>query len=204
MIPVYNHLEDSDLQILKTVVGPIDNNVFIIKCKHTNESIMIDAANEHEHLLNLCDQFKVKQVIETHGHWDHIMAVPQVRDAGYDVGITQEDAAMLPSYDYILEDEELIEVGQVKIETIKTPGHTPGSICFKIQDKPILFSGDTLFPGGPGRTDLPGGSFEEIINSLDKKLFTLADETIVMPGHGDDTTIGTEKPNLPIWIERFG
>ena len=100
--------EDSGLEIHKVVVGPMDNNVFVLRCTETGEGALIDAANEHERLLDLCKNLGVKQVLETHGHWDHIQAVPHVRDAGYSVFVTQEDAHMLDSYDEILEDESVI------------------------------------------------------------------------------------------------
>ncbi len=163
---------------------------------------MLDAANEHEKLLELCQTLGVRTVLETHGHWDHIQAVPAVRDAGFEVGVTAADAAMLPSYDYILEDDTMIEVGDLRLHTVLTPGHTPGSICFKVVDKPLLFSGDTLFPGGPGATKFEYSSFDQIIESIDRRLFTYAPDTIVLPGHGDDTTIGTERPQLDAWIDR--
>jgi glyoxylase-like metal-dependent hydrolase (beta-lactamase superfamily II) len=129
-------------------------------------------------------------------------AIPAVRDAGYEVGVTAADAALLPSYDYLLEDDTRIQVGRSALHTITTPGHTPGSICFKVVDKPLLFSGDTLFPGGPGATKYEGGDFDTIIESIDRRLFTLAPDTRVLPGHGDDTTIGAERPSLQEWIDR--
>ena len=194
--------EDSGLEIHKVVVGPMDNNVFVLRCTETGEGALIDAANEHERLLDLCKNLGVKQVLETHGHWDHIQAVPHVRDAGYSVFVTLEDAHMLDSYDEILEDESVIEVGRLRLHTILTPGHTPGSICFRIQGRPILFSGDTLFPGGPGATQFEGGDFTKIIESIDRRLFTLSADTLVLPGHGDETTIGAERPHLDEWVDR--
>ena len=196
------HWQDTDTEVHKVVVGPYENNVFVVRCRHTGEAVMLDAANEHELLLDLCQALGVRTVLETHGHWDHIQAVPAVRDAGYQVGVTAEDAAMLPSYDYLLEDDTMIEVGRLKLHTITTPGHTPGSICFKLVDKPLLFSGDTLFPGGPGATKSETGNFDTIIESIDRRLFTLPADTLVLPGHGLDTTIGTERPSLQEWIDR--
>jgi glyoxylase-like metal-dependent hydrolase (beta-lactamase superfamily II) len=197
------HYEDSQAEIHKLVVGPMDNNVFILRCKETGDSVLLDAANEHEKLLALCQQLNVRRVLETHGHWDHIQAVPAVRDAGYDVGITAQDAGMLPSYDFVLEDESVIEVGRLRLHTIHNPGHTPGSMSFRLEGSPVLFSGDTLFPGGPGNTSYEGGDFPTIIRSIEDRLFAkLAADTIVMPGHGDDTTIGAERPHLQEWIDR--
>jgi glyoxylase-like metal-dependent hydrolase (beta-lactamase superfamily II) len=196
------HVEDSTFEVHKLVVGPVDNNVFVLRCKRTGEAVLLDAANEHERLLELCERLGVRSVLETHGHWDHIQAVPAVREAGYSVAVTSQDAEMLDGYDELLEDESVIEVGDLRLHTIHTPGHTPGSMCFKLEGVPLLFSGDTLFPGGPGATKFEGGDFGQIIESIDRKLFTLPPDTMVLPGHGDDTTIGTERPHLDEWIER--
>ncbi len=196
------HWSDEQAEIHKVVVGPYENNVFVLRCRQTGDAVLIDAANEHEMLLELCQRLGVRHVIETHGHWDHIQAVPQLRDAGYSVHVTAEDAAMLPSYDELLEDESVIEVGQLRLHTIHNPGHTPGSMSFRLEGSPILFSGDTLFPGGPGNTKTDLGDFDQIIESVDRKLFTLPTETLVLPGHGADTTIGAERPHLQEWIDR--
>jgi len=197
------HFEDAQAEIHKLVVGPVDNNVFVLRCKQTGEAVLIDASNEHERLLELCARLGVRKVLETHGHWDHIQAVPAVRDAGYDVGVTRDDAAMLPSYDFVLDDDDVIEVGRLRLRTMWTPGHTPGSMCFLVEGSPVLFSGDTLFPGGPGATKFEGGDFPTIIRSIEQRIFgALGDDIIVMPGHGLDTTIGTERPHLEEWIAR--
>jgi len=190
------------IEIHQVVVGPVDNNVLVLRCTETGDAVLIDAANEHDRLLEMCQRLGVRRVIETHGHWDHIQAVPALRDAGYSVGVTAEDSGMLPSYDEVIEDDAVIEVGRLRLRTIHTPGHTPGSMCFRLEDQPILFSGDTLFPGGPGATKFEGGDFPTIIDSLDKRLFTLPGDTIVLPGHGHRTTIGAERPHLQEWVDR--
>ncbi len=151
--------EDALVEVHKVVVGPMDNNVYVVRCRQTGDAVLIDAANEHEQLLELCRDLGVRQVLETHGHWDHIQAVPAVRDAGYSVGVTAADAAMLPAYDMVIEDDAVIEVGNLRVRTVATPGHTPGSICFAVEGTPLLLSGDTLFPGGPGATKFEGGDF---------------------------------------------
>ncbi len=203
MTPSTLHHSDTDLEIHKVVVGPFENNVFVLRCRHSGEAVLIDAANEHELLLDLARSLNVGRVLETHGHWDHIQAISEMRDAGYSVGVTAEDAAMLPSYDEIVEHDVVIPVGDLRLRTIHTPGHTPGSMCFLVEGKPLLFSGDTLFPGGPGNTKLEGGDFTTIIRSIDDLLFSpLAADTIVMPGHGLDTTIGAERPSLADWVDR--
>jgi glyoxylase-like metal-dependent hydrolase (beta-lactamase superfamily II) len=197
------HYDDSQAEIHKVVVGPMDNNVYVLRCKQTGDAVLLDAANEHEKLLELCRRLGVRHVLETHGHWDHIQAVPAVRDAGYEVGVTAADASMLPSYDFVLEDETVIDVGRLRLHTIATPGHTAGSMCFRVEGSPVLFSGDTLFPGGPGATKFPGGDFPNIIRSIEDRLFAKLDpDTLVLPGHGTDTTIGDEAPHLQEWIDR--
>jgi len=197
------HYEDSQVEIHKVVVGPFENNVFVVRCRETGDAVLVDAANEHEQLLEMCRRLGVRSVVETHGHWDHIQAVPQLRDAGYAVAVTAQDAAMLPSYDQLLEDDTVLEVGRLRLRTVHTPGHTPGSMCFLIEGSPVLLSGDTLFPGGPGNTSSELGDFPTIIESIERRIFApLAPGTIVMPGHGADTTIGTELPHLDEWVGR--
>ena len=198
------HWRDTNVEVHKVVVGPFDNNVFVVRCRRSGEAVLIDAANEHEQLLALCQRLGVKRVLETHGHWDHIQAIPALREAGYQVGVTAADAPRLKEvgYDVFIDDEEVIEVGDLRLRAIHNPGHTEGSISFHVVDTPLLFTGDTLFPGGPGNTQLEGGDFTTIISSIDNKLFTFAAETIVLPGHGLDTTIGAERPQLATWVAR--
>ncbi len=195
------HYQDTAAEIHKVVVGPMENNVFVLRCRETGDAVLLDAANEHERLLELCRTLGVREVLETHGHWDHIQAVPAVRAAGYSVHVTAQDADMLDSYDEILEDDSVIEVGRLRLHTLLTPGHTPGSMCFRLEGSPVLFSGDTLFPGGAGATN-HGGDFGTILDSIDRRLFTLPADTMVFPGHGLDTTIGAESPKLDEWVER--
>ena len=119
------------------------------------------------------------------------------------MAVTSGDSAMLDTYDEILEDDSVIPVGRLRLHTILTPGHTPGSMCFAIEGFPILFSGDTLFPGGPGATQFEGGDFNSIIESIERRLFArFSGDTLVLPGHGDDTTIGAESPHLDEWVQR--
>jgi glyoxylase-like metal-dependent hydrolase (beta-lactamase superfamily II) len=195
--------QDTSVVVHRVVVGPVENNVYIVRCRETGDSLLIDAANEHDLLLELCRDLNVRQVVETHGHWDHIQAVEAVRDAGIDVAVTQADADMLPSYDQILEDDSVVQVGRLRVATIATPGHTPGSMCFAVDGTPLLFTGDTLFPGGPGNTSFENADFATIIRSIEGRLFGAFDaDTLVLPGHGAGTTIGTETPHLDEWVAR--
>ena len=198
------HWSNADAEVHKVVVGPYENNVFVVRCKRTGEAVLIDAANEHEMLLELCDALGVTRVLETHGHWDHIQAVPAMREAGYEVAVTKLDAPKLAEvgYDVFLDDTEIIEFGKLRLDAIHNPGHTAGSISFALAGTPLLFTGDTLFPGGPGNTKGDDGDFDTIIDSITTKLFTFPADTIILPGHGLDSTIGTERPHLDEWIER--
>ena len=128
------HWVNADVEVHKVVVGPYDNNVFVVRCRRTGDAVLIDAANEHEQLLELCQRLGVRRVLETHGHWDHIQAVPAIREAGYEVAVTELDAPKLKDvgYDVFLDDAEVIEVGDLRLDAIHNPGHTPGSISFHV------------------------------------------------------------------------
>ena len=129
------HWVNADVEVHKVVVGPYDNNVFVVRCRRTGDAVLIDAANEHEQLLELCQRLGVRRVLETHGHWDHIQAVPAIREAGYEVAVTKLDAPKLADvgYDVFLDDAEVIEVGDLRLDAIHNPGHTPGSISFHVR-----------------------------------------------------------------------
>lgn len=196
------HYETADVRIDKLVVGPFENNVYVVRCKQTGEAVVIDAANEHDLLLEVSRAAGVRRVFTTHSHWDHVQAVTAMRDAGIDVGVAEADAAQMPGYDFVIADQELLVVGDLRLLAVHTPGHTPGSLSFLLEGHPVLFSGDTLFPGGPGNTSFPGGDFPTIIESIEQRMFTLPPDVLVMPGHGLDTTIGEERPHLAEWVER--
>ncbi len=196
-------ISENGLEIYRTVVVTIQNNVYIVRCFETGDSLLIDAANEHQILIDISSQLKVKTIVETRGHWDHVGAVEELRNAGYSVGVAEDDARMLPSFDYLIEDNQTIAIGRLRFHAILTPGHTPGSVCFTIEGHDLVFSGNTLFPGGPGATRFEGGDFPTIIESIETRLFSkLPPQTVVLPGHGPHTTIGEESPKLPEWIAR--
>jgi len=194
---------DGRAEVYRFVVGPIDNNVYVVRCKRTGESTLLDAANEPERLLRVARRLGVTSVLETHGHWDHIGAVEQVRAAGIDVWVRSEDAGMLPGYDHLLDDDAVHRVGDLRLRTLHTPGHTPGSMCFALEETPMLFTGDTLFPGGPGNTNHNAQDFATIITSIDERIFgVFGDDVTIWPGHGGESTIGNERPHLEEWVER--
>ncbi len=196
------HFEDDEKVLLKLVVGSFDNNSYLLACRQTGAAVLIDAADEADLLVESASEFDLRMVLTTHGHHDHVQAVPEVRRlAGVPVGIHRGDAASLPGgADFFIEDGQVFEVGKLEVEARHTPGHTQGSSCFVVGE--LLFSGDTLFPGGPGNTWGSSRAFEQIIASIERALFVLPDETIVLPGHGLDTTIGEERPHLSEWMER--
>jgi glyoxylase-like metal-dependent hydrolase (beta-lactamase superfamily II) len=195
--------QNAQAEVHRFVVGPVANNVYVVRCRRTGEALLIDAANEHDRLLKVAKNLGVTSVVETHGHWDHIGAVSEVREAGIAVWVREEDAGMLPSYDKLLGDDEVMNVGDLRIRTLHTPGHTPGSISFALEETPLLFTGDTLFPGGPGNTTFEGGNFATIITSIEDRIFRKFDpSTIIWPGHGKESTLEVEMPQLDEWIER--
>jgi glyoxylase-like metal-dependent hydrolase (beta-lactamase superfamily II) len=197
------HHANSRAEVHRVVVGPLDNNVFVLRCRATGASVLVDAADDPEQLLGLCRDLGVEQVLETHGHRDHVQAVPALRAAGYRVGIGDGDAAMLPDHDFTIADGQELQVGSLRLRAMATPGHTPGSTSFLLDGEvPVLFAGDTLFPGGPGATRGDRAAFATIIRSIEERMFTLDPATLVLPGHGADTTIGTEQPHLQEWVER--
>ncbi len=194
---------DARAEVHRFVVGPFENNVYVVRCRRTGVAALLDAANEHDRLLRVAKSLGVSSVLETHGHWDHIQAVEQVREAGIDVWVRVEDATMLPSYDHLLEDDTVHHVGDLGLRTVHTPGHTPGSISFALEGTPMLFTGDTLFPGGPGNTATEEGDFARIIASIDERIFgVFGPETVIWPGHGAPSTLDAERPHLDEWIER--
>jgi glyoxylase-like metal-dependent hydrolase (beta-lactamase superfamily II) len=196
--------EDDQVEVHAVVVGPLSTNVYVPRCRRTGRAVLIDAADDGPRLVDLCRTLGVERVLETHGHFDHIAAVPDVRAAGYRVGIAPPDAQHLDGHDFDLVDGEVFEVGDLRLRTMFTPGHTPGSTSFLLDGSPsLLFGGDTLFPGGPGATRPSGGGhFPTIIRTLEERLFTLDPDTIVLPGHGADTRFGAERPHLQEWIDR--
>ena len=193
---------DNGLRIEKFEVGTMGNNCYLLVDAATGEALMIDAAWEPDRILDQAKSLKIQRILTTHGHHDHHDALAAVRERlGVPAGIGAGDEDMLKiKPDFLIQDGDEFRFGAHSVQAIRTPGHTPGSTCFLIGKH--LFTGDTLFPGGPGNTRGDKQRFSQIIDSIRSRLFTLPDETIVYPGHGADTTIGTEKPHLQEWIDR--
>jgi len=180
----------------------MDNNVYIMVDPVSKESVLFDAPTDAPRILRELEGTKLKYILMTHADGDHVQALQQIRrETGAPVGAHPAEAARLPgSPDFELGDNQTIEFGSRELLAVHTPGHSPGGMSFIIDD--ILIAGDTLFPGGPGNTQRPDGSFTQIIDSIRTKLFVLPDETKVYPGHGKSTTIGAERPHLQEWIDR--
>ncbi|MCP3994360.1 MAG: MBL fold metallo-hydrolase [bacterium] len=195
------HFENETVRIRKTEVGGFGNNSYVVACRRTGESVIVDAADDAEAIIAAAADTSPMAVITTHGHADHVGAALSVA-AGLTIPLHLHPADwdICPvAVDMPLEPGEL-RIGEATVSLVHTPGHTPGSMGIVTEGAAI--TGDTLFPGGPGATRFPYSDFDQIIESLEREYFSLPDETIVMPGHGLDTTIGTERPALPEWRER--
>ncbi len=195
------HHDDDAIRIRKLCVGPLENNVYVVACARTGASVVIDAAAEPARVVAAAAGTRPVAVLTTHGHHDHVGAAAVVRrDLEVPFRIHHADANLAGiDPDEAIEDEDVIQVGELQLQALHTPGHTPGSTCFVVGRH--LFSGDTLFPGGPGAARNPA-AFSRIIDSLRTRLFTLDDATLVHPGHGLDTTIGAERPLFDGWVAR--
>ncbi|TVL90801.1 MBL fold metallo-hydrolase [Streptomyces sp. SAJ15] len=197
-----------DLMISKVAVGPMNNNAYLLRCRATDEQLLIDAAAEPQTLLTLIGEGGIASVVTTHQHGDHWQALREVVDAtGATTYAGRHDAEGIPvPTDVLVDDGDTIRVGRVELTARHLVGHTPGSIAL-VYDDPHghahVFTGDCLFPGGVGNTHNDPEAFASLIDDVESKLFDqLSDETWVYPGHGDDTTLGAERPHLGEWRER--
>jgi hydroxyacylglutathione hydrolase len=226
-------------RIRRVTVGPLETNCWVVFDPHTNDTIVIDPGDEAQRLIDATADLRVRHIVLTHTHWDHVLGVPHVSDHyGVIASAHPDDAPVWPHEQRHLQEHghfdagtatqtlldcnctlrpadneplwtgatnavrhgDTLECGAASMRVLATPGHTPGSISLVHGDR--VFTGDTLFPGGPGLTGWPLSDFPTIISSITTQLLGLPDATIVHPGHGRDTTIGTERPALPHWIRR--
>jgi len=198
----------------KLVLGPLASNCYIAGSEAAKEGMIIDPADEAKTILKNVEELglEIRSIVLTHGHPDHFGAVKEVKEAtGAEIAIHTDDAKLLrqqtlgllfglyypkpPAPDRLLNGGDSIDIGDLHFSVIHTPGHTPGGIC--LVGHGVVFSGDTLFNYGIGRYDLPGGSYNQLMDSINSKLMALPDETIVYPGHGPETTIGAERRGNP-------
>ena len=197
--------------IIKVSVGSMDNNAYLVTCSRTGETLLIDAANDPAILLELIEKHapKLSLIVTSHQHQDHWMALSEVVEAtGAPTAAHQLDAGPLPvTPDRLLAGGDTVTVGDLDFDVIHLRGHTPGSVALALGgpaagDAVQLFTGDCLFPGGVGKT-WKDGDFEQLLGDVTSRVFDVfADETVVYPGHGDDTTLGAERPHLGEWRER--
>lgn len=209
------------IEMKTLVVGPLDVNCHILWHTDDRTAVIIDPGGD----ADLIEQeiksrdLSVRFVINTHGHFDHVGANPALcASLGVGLAIHPADAALLerapeqalsfglttpaqPAPKLLLEDKAVVTAGSLSLEVIHTPGHSPGGVCLYIEERRIVFTGDTLFAGGIGRTDLPGGSYETLISSIKHKIFPLGDDVVVYPGHGPASTVGQERATNPYLTE---
>ena len=206
------------IEIKMLPLGPIQTNCYVAICTETKHTAVIDPSDQGYDLARLLEEqeLELTHILLTHAHFDHVGGLPDLKDAYPDVPIyIHPDAiemlsiaprqaarfglqvAEMPAADKMLADRDVIQVGNVELTALYTPGHAPGHIAFYNAENSVVFSGDALFQGSIGRTDLPGGDFNRLIQSIEEKLLTLPDETHVLSGHGPATTIGRERVSNP-------
>ena len=200
-------------------VGSFQCNCSVLACADTKEAIVVDPGGEHERILEIVRHYDltVKWIIHTHAHLDHIYETRDVKEgAGGTIALHQDDTFLYDGFamqasmfgwrvrpvlpvEHWLTDGETLPFGKRKAEVLHTPGHTPGSCCFRVEspEGPLLLAGDTLFQRSIGRTDLPGGDFATITKSIQNRIYTLDPDTSVIPGHGPRTTVGDEARHNP-------
>ena len=199
--------ELASARITKVATPPFENNCYLVRCSATGATLLVDAAGDARTLLSLVGDGKLVAVVETHSHWDHVQALAEVRTAtGARIVAHPADAGDLPvPADRLVDHGDVLDVGELSLEVLHLRGHTPGSIALVLRDggSTHLFSGDSLFPGGPGNTDKDPVRFAQLMEDLEGRVFAgLPDDTHVYPGHGADTTLGAERPSLPAWRAR--
>lgn len=206
------------MKLLGLPLGELQTNCYILVCEKTNQAVVIDPGAEPDKLIKTLEELKVEvnAILLTHGHGDHIGAVEPLRQSTKaPLYVHENDRSMIQSAEqnfssmmgkklectdpeYLVTEGDLIEIGEeIKLKVILTPGHTTGGVCYYEESGKLLFSGDTLFAESIGRTDFPGGSYDELIKRIKEGLMTLPDDVRVFPGHGPETAIGWEKKNNP-------
>jgi glyoxylase-like metal-dependent hydrolase (beta-lactamase superfamily II) len=202
--------EIDGLTVTKIAVGPMDNNAYLLRCAGTGQGILIDAANEAGRLIEMIGDTPVGTIVTTHRHADHWQALPEVqKHTGAEVVAHPADADFLPvSVTHLAGHGEVLTFGDCAVSVIHLRGHTPGSIAVlydaggRLASGPHVFTGDSLFPGGVGKTNSPE-DFTSLLTDVIDRLFTpLPNPTWVYPGHGKDTTLGVERPHLQEWRAR--
>jgi glyoxylase-like metal-dependent hydrolase (beta-lactamase superfamily II) len=193
---------DGEVKIAKINMGPYDNNGYIVVCPETNEGIIIDTPAEPEKLLNEVGDIQIKAILITHKHQDHLLGFDEITNTiGAPVAVHANDVDGLPrAPETVLNDGDTISFGNLQVQALYTPGHTEGATCFLVGNH--LFSGDTLFPGGPGKSRSPE-ALQLLLSSISSKLLTLSDDVAVYAGHGPvDTTIGEARRRYQVFTSK--
>ncbi len=208
--------------VIRLVVGPLEVNCYIVADEKTKDAVVIDPGDDAEEILKIIREkgLKVRYIVNTHAHFDHVGANARIKQTtGAQILLHQADAQLLrmsaeqavmfgmkaassPPADRHVQDGDLIEAGEVSLKVLHTPGHSPGGIC--LAEQGIVFTGDALFEGSVGRSDLFGGDMKTLISAIKNKLMSLPDETRVFPGHGPHSTIGAERKENPFLNEESG
>ncbi len=194
-------VKDTDLQIERLQLGAFGTNAYILICQKTRDSVVVDAPAEGDKIMERLEGTNPKYILLTHNHMDHIGALAELRSKlRIPLAAHAADAGILPSPpETRLNDGDIISFGKIKLEVLHTPGHTPGSLCFKTGK--YLLSGDTIFPGGPGKTGSPA-NFQQIVKSITGKIFISEDDTQIYPGHGDSSVLKKEKEEFAEFSSR--
>jgi len=194
-------VDDSIIRLERLELGPFGTNAYIVRCPAAQESLLVDAPAEPKVIIDRLGSASLKYILLTHNHLDHIGALAQLRaELKVPLAAHSADASNLtPLPEILLNDGDVIRLGELEFAVLHTPGHTPGSLCFKVG--PYLISGDTIFPGGPGKTESPD-AFRQIIKSISQKIFVLPDDTQIYPGHGDPTVVEKEKGEFAVFASR--
>ncbi|UCC41073.1 MAG: MBL fold metallo-hydrolase [Candidatus Aminicenantes bacterium] len=194
-------IEDDNIQLERIETSPFGTNAYITICKATMESVLIDAPGDAGRIQEKLEGTDPKYILITHNHMDHTGALKQLKSSiNVPIAIHPSDANYLPcSPDMMLTDGKAVSFGNVELRVLHTPGHTPGSLCFLTARH--LISGDTIFPGGPGKTNTPE-DFKQIVKSISEKIFVLPDDVLAYPGHGDSTVLKKEKEEFAIFSSR--
>jgi glyoxylase-like metal-dependent hydrolase (beta-lactamase superfamily II) len=198
---------DGGLVLRKRSVSEMHNNVYLLGCARTGHALLVDAADDAPLIRALTDGFSAVAVVQTHGHWDHVRAWDALReDPGLEVWGHEGDLDLYPhAPDRLLTDGQELAIGDLRIEVLHVPGHTPGSLVLAVRGASAdwLVTGDTLFPGGPGNTSGDAAAHRLIMDGLEHRIFArFDDDTRVLPGHGDMTSLGQERPHLDEWRSR--
>jgi glyoxylase-like metal-dependent hydrolase (beta-lactamase superfamily II) len=209
------------VQVRQLPLGPLQTNCYLVGCENTSQAAVIDPSWNGRSIVAMAenDGWDITHILLTHSHFDHVgglgeikeetqapiyihpEAIDTLRNAAMSAGFFGVRIPSPPGPDELLIDNQIIEVGELKLEVLYTPGHAPGHVCFYISEYNLVFDGDVLFQGSIGRSDLPGGDFKRLMKSINERLITLPDETKVFPGHGPSTTIANERSTNPFLQE---